>query len=135
LASRISESWFISNPPRIVCNKYAVPASRAIDARDLGKKRPQSAICPRFSQGELHGGAWASLNVGRAFGVVTRYVCEAFYAHPWAWNEIGFPGPAYPRGYSRFGSPHLRAGETETWEALEAYELDPVRDTRERGLD
>ncbi len=47
----------------------------------------------------------------------------------------GFGGPAYPRGYSRFGSPHLRNGETETWEALEAFELDPVEDTRKRGLD
>jgi hypothetical protein len=95
----------------------------------------QNAICHRFSKGELHGDAWAALNGGRAFSVVMRYVCEAYYAHPWAWNEIGFPGPAYPRGYSRFGSPHLRNGETETWEALEAYELDPVHDTRERGLD
>ena len=95
----------------------------------------QNAICHRFSKGELYGGAWAGINVARAFSVVMRYVCEAYYAHPWAWNEIGFPGPAYPRGYSRFGSPHLRHGETETWEALEAFELDPVRDTKARGLD
>ena len=27
----------------------------------------------------------------------------AFYSHPWAWNEIGFPGPAYPRGYLNLG--------------------------------
>ena len=64
-----------------------------------------------------------------------RDICEAYYSHPWAWNEIGFPGPAYPRGYARFGSPHLRHGETETWEALEAYELDPARDTKRRALD
>jgi hypothetical protein len=102
---------------------------------DRLSEHEQNAICHRFSKGELHGGAWAILNVARAFSLVMRYVCEAYYAHPWAWNEIGFPGPAYPRGYSRFGSPHLRNGETETWEALEAYELDPVRDTRERGLD
>ena len=95
----------------------------------------QDALCHRFDKGELYGGAWTTLNVGRAFSVVMRDICEAYYAHPWAWNEIGFPGPAYPRGYSRFGSPHLRDGETETWEALEAYELDPVRDTKKRELD
>jgi hypothetical protein len=95
----------------------------------------QDELCHRFDKGELYGGAWATLNVGRAFGIVMRDICEAYYAHPWAWTEIGFPGPAYPRGYSRFGSPHLRNGETETWEALEAYELDPVRDTKARGLD
>ena len=27
----------------------------------------------------------------------------AFYAHPWAWEEIGFGGPAYPRGYKNLG--------------------------------
>jgi hypothetical protein len=95
----------------------------------------QDELCHRFSKGELFGGAWATLDVSRAFSVVMRYLCASYYSHPWAWNEMGFPGPAYPRGYSRFGSPHLRDGETETWEGLEAYELDPVRDTKERGLD
>ncbi len=95
----------------------------------------QDALCHRFDRGELYGGAWATLNVKRAFSIVMRDICEAYYSHPWAWNEIGFPGPAYPRGYARFGSPHLRHGETETWEALEAYELDPVQDTKQRGLD
>ena len=33
----------------------------------------------------------------------TRYACTAFYSHPWAWNEIGFAGPAYPRGYLNLG--------------------------------
>ena len=37
-----------------------------------------------------------------------RVVLSCFYSHPWAWNEIGFGGPAYPRGYSRFGSPQLQ---------------------------
>ena len=26
---------------------------------------------------------------------------EAYYAHPWAWDEIGYGGPAYPRAYMR----------------------------------
>ena len=25
------------------------------------------------------------------------------HPHPWAWNEIGFGGPAYPRGFMRLG--------------------------------
>jgi Gluconate 2-dehydrogenase subunit 3 len=95
----------------------------------------QDELCHRFSKGELYGGTWATLNVSRAFSVVFRQICEAYYSHPWAWNEIGFGGPAYPRGYARFGSPHLRNGETEAWEGLEAFELDPVEDTKARGLD
>ena len=90
-------------------------------------------ICHRFAKAELTGGAWATINVSRTFAIVMRDVCEAFYAHPWAWNEIGFGGPAYPRGYAAFGNPEL--GEREHWEKPEAFELDPVLDTKRRGLD
>ena len=39
---------------------------------------------------------------------------EMYYAHPWAWDEIGFGGPAYPRAYIR-----LERGEAEPWEVEE----------------
>jgi Gluconate 2-dehydrogenase subunit 3 len=93
----------------------------------------QVGIVHRFSKGELHGGVWETTNVARAWSVVMRYVVQAFYSHPWAWNEIGFGGPAYPRGYGAFGSPHL--GERESWEARESADYDPVSDTRRRDLD
>jgi hypothetical protein len=93
----------------------------------------QVAIVHRFSKAEVHGGSWETVNVGRAWKVVMRYVAQAFYSHPWAWNEIGFGGPAYPRGYGAFGSPAL--GEQESWEAKESVHYDPVRDTQKRGLD
>ena len=86
--------------------------------------------CERFADGELRGGAWEELNVARAWGTVMRGALQAFYAHPWAWNEIGFGGPAYPRGYAALG-----VGGKEHWEPDEAFELDPVKDTRERGLE
>ena len=92
-------------------------------------------VCHRFSQARLHGGVWSGLNVSRAWSLVVRYACEAFYAHPWSWNEIGFGGPAYPRGYSRFGSPHVDTAEREEWEGKQAFAVDPVRDTKERGLE
>jgi hypothetical protein len=92
-------------------------------------------ICHRFSQAKLRGGSWGGLNVSRAWSLVVRYACEAFYSHPWAWNEIGFGGPAYPRGYSRFGSPHIDAAERESWEGKQALDVDPVRDTSERELE
>lgn len=37
---------------------------------------------------------------------------EAFYSHPEVWSEIGFGGPAYPRGYVR-----LDLGQLDPWEA------------------
>jgi hypothetical protein len=93
----------------------------------------QVYIVHDFSQAQLHGGTWETVNIGRAWKVVMRYVAQAFYSHPWAWNEIGFGGPAYPRGYGAFGSPHL--AEKESWEADESVHYDPVRDTKRRELD
>jgi hypothetical protein len=93
----------------------------------------QVEIVHRFSKAQLYGGVWKTINVARAFSVVMRYVAQAFYGHPWAWNEIGFGGPAYPRGYAAFGSPRL--GEEEAWETRESVHYDPVADTRKRGLD
>jgi Gluconate 2-dehydrogenase subunit 3 len=93
------------------------------------------AIVEALAAGDLRHGAWDELNVTRAFAVVMRAILAAFYSHPWAWNEIGFGGPAYPRGYASFGSPHLAHGEAEAWEGREAVHVDPVRDVRERGLE
>jgi gluconate 2-dehydrogenase subunit 3-like protein len=90
-------------------------------------------VVHRFAQAELTGGVWATLNVSRAFSIVMRDACQAFYSHPWVWNEIGFGGPAYPRGYAAFGNPEL--GEREHWEGEEAFSRDPVKDTQEKGLD
>ncbi|HEY7259179.1 MAG TPA: gluconate 2-dehydrogenase subunit 3 family protein [Gaiellales bacterium] len=83
-----------------------------------------------FAAGRLEGGEWAGVNVTRAYAVVMRDLLEAFYSHPWAWNEIGFGGPAYPRGYQALG-----IDRHEPWEGREAFELDPVRDVKERGLE
>lgn len=46
---------------------------------------------------------WHDLPANQVWSLWTRYACTAFYSHPWAWNEIGFPGPAYPRGYKNIG--------------------------------
>jgi hypothetical protein len=91
-------------------------------------------ICHAFSRAELRGAVWDELNVSHAWKVVTRDIVSAYYSHPWAWNEIGFGGPAYPRGYAAFGSPDL-GEEAEGWEPKEAFSIDPVKDTQERGLE
>ncbi len=83
----------------------------------------QYRVTEAFANGALHGEVWDELPCARAWSVVMRGVLSAFYSHPWAWNEIGFPGPAYPRGYARLG-----AGQREPWEAPPASERDPVRE-------
>jgi hypothetical protein len=46
---------------------------------------------------------WHGLPAAHVWSLWTRYACTAFYSHPSVWNEIGFPGPAYPRGYKNPG--------------------------------
>jgi hypothetical protein len=87
----------------------------------------QLRIVKRFAAGELE---WDGCPVSKAWGVVMRDALAAFYSHPWAWNEIGFGGPAYPRGYARLGP-----GQREHWESPPEFELDPVRDVSDRGLE
>jgi Gluconate 2-dehydrogenase subunit 3 len=53
------------------------------------------------SEGGSH--HWHGLNAVRVWSLWTRYACTAFYSHPRVWEEIGFAGPAYPRGYKNLG--------------------------------
>jgi hypothetical protein len=90
-----------------------------------GTLEERKQIVGRFADAELSGGAWDEVNVSRAWSVVTRGALSEFYSHPWSWNEIGFGGPAYPRGYMR-----LQPGPQgrEPYEAIEAFDVDPVED-------
>jgi hypothetical protein len=91
----------------------------------------QRDLVEAFADGDLSSGAWESLDVETAWTVVMRAVLSAFYSHPWAWNEIGFGGPAYPRGYMRLAQGPAGA---DPGEAREAFGLDPVEDVQRRGM-
>jgi hypothetical protein len=87
----------------------------------------QEAIVEDLSHGRLTSPSFDRLNVTRAWSVCMRLILAAFYSHPWAWNEIGFGGPAYPRGF-------MRLGPTSTLEPFErpgATDEDPVRTVAE----
>lgn len=72
---------------------------------------------------ELGGKLWYGMPAGHVWSLWTRYACNAFYSHPWSWNEIGFGGPAYPRGYMRLG-----IGLREPWESADHDPRDPAAD-------
>ena len=57
---------------------------------------------------------WEKMSVHRFWQLIMGDAIEAYYAHPWAWDEIGYGGPAYPRAYMR-----LERGEAEPWEVEE----------------
>ena len=67
---------------------------------------------------------WHGLPAGHVWSLWTRYACTALYAHPAAWDEIGFSGPAYPRGYKNIGVDALEPFEVRDARAAQ----DPVRE-------
>ena len=57
---------------------------------------------------------WARMSVDRYWQLLVGDCVSAYYSHPWAWDEIGYGGPAYPRAYMR-----LEGGMPEPWEVDE----------------
>jgi hypothetical protein len=88
------------------------------------------AYCTRAEQESLiqavqdrGSGGWHGITAAHVWSLWTRYACTAFYSHPLAWDEIGFPGPAYPRGYKNAG-----VGKREPFEVPDARPGDdPLR--------
>jgi hypothetical protein len=110
---------------RLVLRGLDEAARRRYGSDGFAACDPQTreAIIGALAEGSLSGGAWDELDVSRAFSVCMRAILEAFYSHPWAWNEIGYGGPAYPRGYMRLGP----IGVREPRERPGATAEDPVR--------
>ncbi len=76
----------------------------------------QDALVGRMAAGGLHDPAWGDMPCALFFAErVMAEIPRAYYAHPSAWNEIGFGGPASPRGYVR-----LDFDKRDPWEAAEA---------------
>jgi hypothetical protein len=74
----------------------------------------------RMERGELHRPEWGSMRPADFFKRrMTRDIVLAYYAHPTAWSEIGWGGPASPRGYVRLGF-----DDRDPWEAAEASGAD-----------
>jgi Gluconate 2-dehydrogenase subunit 3 len=92
----------------------------------------QDALLTEAQQGELAGPAWGGMPSKLFFSHrITHDVVAAYYAHPTSWNEIGFGGPASPRGYVRMGF-----DKRDPWEAVESergHEADAARQNRNVG--
>ena len=71
--------------------------------RALGPEQ-QDEVLRRVETGQVDDRAWGGMDARRFFRheLLTAAV-GVYYAHPAAWNEIGFGGPASPRGYVRLG--------------------------------
>jgi hypothetical protein len=75
----------------------------------------QDALLGCVQRGEVRGESWRTLPAQRFFTHhLLRSVAAIYYSHPTAWSEIGFGGPASPRGYVRLG-----LDQHDPWEAVE----------------
>lgn len=78
----------------------------------------QDHVLRGVQQGDVReADAWCGMDPALFFAKrVLADIPTLYYSHPVAWNEIGFGGPASPRGYVRLGG-----DRRDPWEAAEAY--------------
>jgi hypothetical protein len=98
----------------------------AIDAEARGRHRcqfhqlgalDQDALLTAVQSGDVDKRLWRDLPPKSFFTKrVLHDIVSAYYAHPTSWNEIGFGGPASPRGYVR-----MNFDRRDPWEASEAH--------------
>lgn len=91
----------------------------------------QDSLLKKMESGDLHGPAWEGMPPKEFWKHhLLRDIVYAYYAYPTAWGEIGFGGPASPRGYVR-----LQSNMRDPWEAIEARPGEkraPVREENKR---
>jgi hypothetical protein len=82
---------------------------------ELGRDQ-QDAMLQAMQDGKFESKALAGMPSKSFFSHrIIPDIVAAYYAHPAAWNEIGWGGPASPRGYVR-----LQLGMRDPWEPEEA---------------
>jgi hypothetical protein len=85
----------------------------------------QEGLLSAAQQGLAIHAAWSDMPAKVFFQKrAVHDIVAAYYAHPTAWSEIGFGGPAAPRGYVR-----MDADRRDPWEASETR---PGREDRAR---
>ena len=76
----------------------------------------QDALLSAMQRGKIFGERWAGIDPKTFFERrILVDVPPLYYGHPKAWSEMGFGGPASPRGYVR-----LEGNRPDPWEAIEA---------------
>jgi hypothetical protein len=75
----------------------------------------QDVVLTYVARGNAPGAAWEQMPAARFFkSVLFITIVKLYYAHPLAWNEIGYNGPSSPRGHVRKWE-----GGVDPWEAEE----------------
>jgi len=76
----------------------------------------QDALLRNAQDGQLRSASWRGMDCALFFAQrLLPDIVMAYYSHPTSWSEIGFGGPASPRGYVR-----MDFDRRDPWEAAEA---------------
>jgi hypothetical protein len=113
---------YVPLPPQQECWRHCMNAieaeaklrfARSFHALDPAE---QDMLLRALDNGEAQAPDWGPQMPPQMFmrKVLLRDIVEIYYAHPSAWSEIGFGGPASPRGYLR-----LTTNRRDSWEAEE----------------
>ena len=119
---RIDGYRFEDMPPDHEAHRLGLQAIEIIAKHMYGKsfleldQREQDSVLKSIHDGNPPAAheIWQKMSIQHFWMLILQDVLDAYYAHPYAWDEIGFGGPAYPRGYMR-----LERGEPEPWEVKE----------------
>ena len=93
--------------------------------------QPQDKVIQSVAAGKPPGENWQQMSAQKFFQELMKDMISNYYAHPAAWAEIGFSGPASPRGHIR-----LSLGQRDPWEAAERRgfsSVEIVRRARGKG--
>ena len=83
-------------------------------------EQEQDALLTDVQENRVERRYWGELPAGGFFlHHLLKSVVAIYYSHPAAWSEVGFGGPASPRGYVRLGF-----DERDPWEAKEVEPAD-----------
>ncbi|CAG7650411.1 gluconate 2-dehydrogenase subunit 3 family protein [Paenibacillus allorhizosphaerae] len=75
----------------------------------------QKQIMTDISEGQaLPAEIWKPVPQTAFFQKMLSLTIDAYYSHPKIWSDIGYAGPAYPRGYVR-----MDLGQLDPWEPKE----------------
>jgi hypothetical protein len=103
-------------------------AAGGTDFAGLAPNR-QHDLLQRLQHGHLNDAAWQGMPPMLFFSErVLHDLYAAYYSHPASWNDIGFGGPANPRGYVR-----MSFDRRDPWEAIEVGTDDEDKVRRENA--
>ena len=89
----------------------------------------QDRLIAAMQEGRLAAPEWGGMPCKPFFEHrVIADITHAYYAHPTAWNELGFGGPASPRGYVR-----MKLDMRDPWEPVEAKPGQEMQARRENS--